>query len=78
MKGYCMLSRGSEVIEIYKKMKEEGVEIGLVTDNTLIFGLSKSGRVKEAKKYLGVMAEKGHFPDEVTYTSLMNGMCREE
>ncbi|KAI9071383.1 hypothetical protein K1719_046656 [Acacia pycnantha] len=22
------------------------------------------------------MADVGHFPDEVTYTSLMNGMCR--
>ncbi|KAG5142439.1 hypothetical protein JHK82_018134 [Glycine max] len=55
---------------------EEGVEPDLVTYNTLIFGLSKSGRVTEARKLLRVMAEKGYFPDEVTYTSLMNGLCR--
>ncbi|KAL5161426.1 Pentatricopeptide repeat-containing protein [Glycine soja] len=76
MKGYCVLSRGSEAIEVYNKMKEEGVEPDLVTYNTLIFGLSKSGRVTEARKLLRVMAEKGYFPDEVTYTSLMNGLCR--
>ncbi|TQE00866.1 hypothetical protein C1H46_013406 [Malus baccata] len=30
----------------------------------------------EATKYLGIMGEMGHFPDAVTYTSLMNGLCR--
>ncbi|WJX91522.1 hypothetical protein P8452_73288 [Trifolium repens] len=55
---------------------EKGVEPDLVTYNTLIYGLSKSGRVSEAKKLLRVMVERGHFPDEITYTSLMNGMCR--
>ncbi|KAK3018077.1 hypothetical protein RJ639_005202 [Escallonia herrerae] len=50
---------------------------GLPTYNTLIYGLSKAGRVKQAKSFLNVMAEMGHFPDAVTYTSLMNGMCRE-
>ncbi|GFY87815.1 tetratricopeptide repeat (TPR)-like superfamily protein [Actinidia rufa] len=73
----CNNGRGSEVLWVYKKMKEESAESDLVTYNTLVFGLSKSGRVKEAKKFLGVMAEMGHFPDDVTYTSLMNGMCRE-
>ncbi|GFY87810.1 tetratricopeptide repeat (TPR)-like superfamily protein [Actinidia rufa] len=68
---------GSEVLWVYKKMKEESAESDLVTYNTLVFGLSKSGRVKEAKKFLGVMAEMSHLPDDVTYTSLMNGMCRE-
>ncbi|KAI9072341.1 hypothetical protein K1719_045704 [Acacia pycnantha] len=72
-----LYAKGSEAIEVYNKMKEEGVEPDLVTYNTLIFGLSKAGRVKEAKKFLGIMADVGHFPDEVTYTSLMNGMCRE-
>ncbi|KAE8693451.1 Pentatricopeptide repeat-containing protein [Hibiscus syriacus] len=58
-------------------MKEEGVEPDLVTYSTLIFGLWKSGRVKEARKYLDILVESWHFPDAVTYTSLMNGMCRE-
>ncbi|KAI9071378.1 hypothetical protein K1719_046651 [Acacia pycnantha] len=66
MKGYCMLSNGSEAIEVYNKMKEEGVEPDLVTYNTLIFGLSKAGRVKEDKRFLGIMADMGHFPDEST------------
>ncbi|XWS29140.1 hypothetical protein CRYUN_Cryun24cG0002700 [Craigia yunnanensis] len=65
-----LLSEGSEAIGVYKKMKEEGVELDLVTYNTSIFGLSKSGRV------LDIMVESGKFPDAVTYTSLMNGMCR--
>ncbi|KAK9093165.1 hypothetical protein Syun_028076 [Stephania yunnanensis] len=57
-------------------MKEEGVEPDLVTYNTLVYGLSKVGRVEEARKFLGLMAEMGHFPDTVTYTSLMNGICQ--
>ncbi|CAL5324209.1 unnamed protein product [Camellia sinensis] len=68
---------GSEVLWVYKKMKEDGVEPDLVTYNTWIFVLSKSGRFKEAMKFLVVMVEMGHFLDEVTYTSLMNGLCRE-
>ncbi|XP_073126809.1 pentatricopeptide repeat-containing protein At2g17670 isoform X2 [Henckelia pumila] len=56
---------------------EEGVKPDRYTYNTLIYGLSKTGMVKEARKFLAVMSEMGHFPDEVTYTSLMNGMCRQ-
>ncbi|OAY84830.1 Pentatricopeptide repeat-containing protein [Ananas comosus] len=29
-----------------------------------------------ARKFLSVMAEMGHFPDTITYTALMSGMCR--
>ncbi|XP_010467542.1 PREDICTED: pentatricopeptide repeat-containing protein At2g17670-like [Camelina sativa] len=76
MKGFCTLSKGSEAIGVYKKMKEEGIEPDHITYNTLIFGLSKSGRVEEARKYLKLMVEAGYEPDTATYTSLMNGMCR--
>ncbi|GMP27003.1 hypothetical protein CsSME_00003196 [Camellia sinensis var. sinensis] len=55
-------------------MKEDGVEPDLVTYNTWIFVLSKSGRFKEAMKFLVVMVEMGHFLDEVT--TLLQGLCK--
>ncbi|KAJ6832634.1 putative pentatricopeptide repeat-containing protein [Iris pallida] len=75
MKGYCMVDQHAGVMEVYNRMRDEGVEPDLVTYNTLIFGLSKAGMVDQAKKFLGVMAGTGVFPDTVSYTSLMNG-CR--
>jgi len=50
----------------------------LVIYNTLNFRLSKCGRVSEAKKFLKIMLELGQLANVVIYTSLMNGMCREE
>ncbi|KAI8030000.1 Pentatricopeptide repeat-containing protein [Camellia lanceoleosa] len=81
-----MLSQGSEVLWVYKKMKEDGVEPDLVTYNTWIFVLSKSGRVKEAMKFLVVMGGKciwgsavvGKWctPNLCTYSStLLQGFC---
>jgi len=32
--------------------------------------------VDEAKKFLKLMVRARHSPDDITYTSLMNGMCR--
>ncbi|KAE8707191.1 putative Selection and upkeep of intraepithelial T-cells protein 6 [Hibiscus syriacus] len=79
MKSSFDIKPDLEVIEVYKKMKEEGVEPDLVTYNTLIFGLSKSGRRRECigcSCFVGEMERKGCTPNSCTYNTLLHGLCK--
>jgi pentatricopeptide repeat protein len=47
-----------------------------VTNNTLIDGLFKTGKINVALDFLRVMISKGHQLDDVTGNILVNGLQR--
>ncbi|KAJ0485963.1 putative tetratricopeptide-like helical domain superfamily [Helianthus annuus] len=64
-------------MQMYGKMVVRGVKADLITFNTLINGLCKSGRITEARYLIDEMTRVGLKADKVTYTSLLDGCCKE-
>ncbi|CAN1129652.1 Pentatricopeptide repeat-containing protein At5g46100 [Linum perenne] len=65
-------------VKIFHEMPSRGCVPDLYTYGTLINGLSRLGRISEAKDLFQEMEGKGCSPSVVTYTSLIHGLCQSD
>ncbi|KAI3498741.1 hypothetical protein L1887_34522 [Cichorium endivia] len=63
-------------IRIFREMPKHGCTPDTYTYGTLINGLCKLSKIKEAKELLKEMETKGCSPSVVTYTSLIHGLSQ--
>ncbi|GAU16020.1 hypothetical protein TSUD_338910 [Trifolium subterraneum] len=68
----CSLSM-EDAFWFFGEMVINGIDATLVTYNTLINGLGRNGRLKEAEDWFLQITGKGYNPDVITYNSLMSG-----
>ncbi|KAE8710095.1 Pentatricopeptide repeat-containing protein [Hibiscus syriacus] len=82
MKGYCMLSKGSEAIESKEARKyldilvESGHLPDAVTYTSLMNGMCREGNALGAVVLLKEMERKGCTPNSCTYNTLLHGLCK--
>ena len=63
---------------MYGRLKDMKLEPTLVTYNTLLAGLGKEGRTKEANELFTAMISNGCHPNTVTYNTLVDCLCRSD
>ncbi|XP_026384815.1 pentatricopeptide repeat-containing protein At1g63130, mitochondrial-like [Papaver somniferum] len=63
-------------VQLFNKMKQNGLEPTIVTYNTLLRGLYGDGRVRTANNLVNKMKTFGISPDEVTYSTMLDGLCK--
>ncbi|KAF0902761.1 hypothetical protein E2562_019092 [Oryza meyeriana var. granulata] len=80
IKHYVKKGDLGTAFNVFDEMREfncADVRPGLVTYSTLIGGLCRGGKMKEAFELLEEMIEKGRIvPDQLTYNLLISGFCR--
>lgn len=62
-----------KIIKIYKAMKSLNLKMDVVTFNTIIHGLSKSGKFRQAENLVKVMKQQGIPPNDTTFAGLLVG-----
>ncbi|PHU10148.1 hypothetical protein BC332_22008 [Capsicum chinense] len=67
--GCSVLSENA--LMLFRRLKHHGFIPQVVTYNTLIHGLCKSGRGKVAREFLNKLIESDHIPNAITYTTVM-------
>lgn len=74
--GYCLKGKLDEARNIFKKMKEKGLQPDIVTYNALIGGLSQKGFTrKTVDNILGVIKAQGLEPNTCTHNMIIEGLC---
>ncbi|KAI8011512.1 Pentatricopeptide repeat-containing protein [Camellia lanceoleosa] len=88
--GYCRVNCLQEACDLFKDMKERGIELDVITYTVLVDGHSKikmrkarycrnagcnDGEPKDISTFWNEMKEKKLKPDTVTYTALLCGYC---
>ncbi|KAI4320276.1 hypothetical protein MLD38_033773 [Melastoma candidum] len=75
---YSTLQIRDLAVEVYRKMLGAGVKDDVVAyDNTLINESSKVGNLVAARELFDEMKSSGPMPDKITYTALIDGLCKE-
>ncbi|XP_057958689.1 pentatricopeptide repeat-containing protein At2g17525, mitochondrial [Malania oleifera] len=74
MKGLCLTNRIGDGFKLLQLMKTRGVTPNTVIYNTLIHTLCKNGKIGRARSLMSEIGE----PNNVTFTVLISGYCREE
>ncbi|XP_026457950.1 putative pentatricopeptide repeat-containing protein At1g09680 [Papaver somniferum] len=72
--GHCRNRKLGEAVQLFKKMKRNGLKPAIV--DILLRELYRDGRMKTAQRFRNEMQTSGQSPDEVTYTTMMDGFCR--
>ncbi|XP_055832945.1 putative pentatricopeptide repeat-containing protein At1g12700, mitochondrial [Solanum dulcamara] len=75
--SYCLMHRvdcGFSVLPIYLK---NGIPFNTITFNTLLRGIFAENKIKDAVElFKKLVRENICEPDEVTYGTVMNGLCK--
>merc|ERR1719387_2925498 len=62
--------------DVYKEMSSRGVEVSVVTFNTIIDACARCGRMDQVSRVQEDMVRAGVPPNLITYSSLIKGYCR--
>ncbi|KAL6126235.1 hypothetical protein ACLB2K_074286 [Fragaria x ananassa] len=62
-------------LELFEKMKEEGIPLNVVTLNTLLDGLCRHGKLNAALEFFNEMQRDGLKGNAVSYTILISSFC---
>ncbi|CAH9131122.1 unnamed protein product [Cuscuta epithymum] len=76
IKGLCEDERVDLAMDIYQCMPRNHIWSDLITCNTLLDELLKSGNLMGPWKLISQMNKKGVRPDKITYTTLIDGYCK--
>ncbi|KAI3760276.1 hypothetical protein L1987_50669 [Smallanthus sonchifolius] len=75
--GYCKQGRVVSGFELLAMMEKRNSRPNIRTYNELMEGLCRiEGKLDQANGLLGLMMKKVISPDEVTFTALINGYCK--
>ncbi|KAG6489183.1 hypothetical protein ZIOFF_050443 [Zingiber officinale] len=68
----------SQVRAVYKEMVNSGIQLTIVTYNTMLDSFCKEGKADEALRILGDMESRdsGCLPNDVTYNVIINGLSK--
>ncbi|KAJ4869779.1 Pentatricopeptide repeat-containing protein [Raphanus sativus] len=76
IKSFGKLGMVEELLWVWRKMKENGIEPTLYTYNFLMNGLVSSMFVDSAERVFEVMESGRIKPDVVTYNTMIKGYCK--
>ncbi|KAJ0245182.1 Pentatricopeptide repeat-containing protein [Hirschfeldia incana] len=76
IKSFGKLGMVEELLWVWRKMKENGIEPTLYTYNFLMNGLVSSMFVESAERVFEVMESGRIKPDVVTYNTMIKGYCK--
>ncbi|CAI0455533.1 unnamed protein product [Linum tenue] len=71
---YCKKGMHYEALSVQDRMETAGISPDIVTYNSLIYAYSREGRMREAMMLFKEI--KDAVPNNVTYTTLIDGYCR--
>ncbi|GAA0143903.1 hypothetical protein LIER_35831 [Lithospermum erythrorhizon] len=71
--GYSLKGRFEEAVDLFDRMKNEGVKPDLVTYNSLISGYAVWGCIKEALATIRLIKMSGLAPNVVSWTAIISG-----
>ncbi|XP_020210199.1 pentatricopeptide repeat-containing protein At3g61520, mitochondrial [Cajanus cajan] len=73
--GFCKAGNIDRAQELFRCMKEEGLQPNVVTLNALVDGMCKHGRVHRAVEFFNEMKGKDMKGNAATYTALISAFC---
>mmetsp|Transcript_57766 Transcript_57766/g.122888 ORF Transcript_57766/g.122888 Transcript_57766/m.122888 type:complete len:979 (+) Transcript_57766:141-3077(+) len=76
-KGCATAGAVEEAQSLHRELREDNVEMNLISYTSLIDVHTRSGQVKEAKRLFTEMRSEGIEPNVVTYSTLLKGFCSE-
>ncbi|XP_026378017.1 pentatricopeptide repeat-containing protein At3g22470, mitochondrial-like [Papaver somniferum] len=73
---YCKNRKLGGAMQLFKKMKQNGLKPTTITYNMLLRALLQDGRVRAAKNLFNEMETSGLFLNIVTYGTMLDGYCK--
>ncbi|KAK9103745.1 hypothetical protein Sjap_020999 [Stephania japonica] len=73
--GFSKAGELDKSIELFCKMKEEGVSPNEITLNILVDGMCKHGRISSALEFFNAMKKEGLKGNAITYTAFISAFC---
>jgi pentatricopeptide repeat protein len=75
IKGFASRRETGRVMEVYKELKANDVQLDLVTYNCLLDAGARGGDMERCSELFREMCTQGVTPDLVTYTTVIKGYC---
>jgi len=76
LKGFTREKKLDRVRAVYEEMSERGVDLSIVTFNTLIDACARCGRMENLTKILEDMKTQRVKPNLITYSTMLKGHCQ--
>lgn len=77
LKGFSHQKNFPRVWEVYEEMRSEKMQFSIVTYNTLVDAMARSGEISRALPLLEEMAKDGIEPNIITFSAMIKGYCQE-
>ncbi|KAJ0983755.1 hypothetical protein J5N97_002111 [Dioscorea zingiberensis] len=74
--AHCQCGVNEEAFRLFRRMRDEGIEPGVVTWNILIASYNHLGNTDQAMELMRQMESSGVAPDVFTWTSLISGFVQ--
>merc|ERR1719321_2117794 len=75
IKGFAQRKEMRRALQLFDEMKENEINIGVVTYNTLIDACARVGEMQQAAELFSSMCASGIEPDLITYSTIIKGYC---
>jgi pentatricopeptide repeat protein len=76
LKGFTREKKMDQVWAVYKEMKDRGMELSIVTFNTLLDACARCGRMDHLPQILENMKAHEVKPNVITYSTMLKGHCQ--
>merc|ERR1719409_2014568 len=76
LKGFTREKKLDRVRAVYEEMSERGVDLSIITFNTLIDACARCGRMENLTKILEDMKMHRVKPNLITYSTMLKGHCQ--
>ncbi|XP_030458715.2 pentatricopeptide repeat-containing protein At1g19720-like [Syzygium oleosum] len=74
--GYCHAGKMEKAVELFERMRREGLEPNAFTWNAMIAGYARTGDRNGTMALLNEMKNEGLIPDLVTWNALISGFVQ--
>jgi pentatricopeptide repeat protein len=75
IKGFAQRKEMRRALQVFKEMKDNELNVGVVTYNTLIDACARVGEMQHAAELFTGMCASGIEPDLITYSTIIKGYC---
>jgi pentatricopeptide repeat protein len=75
IKGFAQRKEMRRALQLFNEMKDNEINIGVVTYNTLIDACARVGEMQQAAELFTTMCASGIEPDLITYSTIIKGYC---
>merc|ERR1719335_1695597 len=75
IKGFAQRKEMRRALQLFKEMKDNEINVGVVTYNTLIDSCARVGEMQQAAELFTTMCASGIDPDLITYSTIIKGYC---